>query len=99
MTLTDILNDIGTKVKTLSREELAQLWNWVFVAEEKISPDDMKGNTKQKEESLKAEISSMLLDEISSLNTKKLISTYNKLFEEHLTVHDLDKEDELEEDM
>lgn len=90
MKIEEIISTIEDKAESLTKEELIKLWNLIF-PEEKIFLKDITDEKPLKEKQLKEEICSMLIDEISSYDTKSLLKIYNKLTEENLTIDDLDE--------
>jgi hypothetical protein len=97
MKIDEIFLTIEERIADLSKEKLVTFWNSVF-PEEKISVSDVSSKNPLKEEELKEEVRSMLIDEVSSFNTKTLIKTYNKLTEENLTLDDLEYDEMKEEE-
>jgi len=94
MTINEIIEEIDSKITTLSKKELVKIWNYVFPEEESISEKDITSPDKAKEIALMEEIASIISDEISGANTKSLLRVYNKLTGEKLTIQDLDKDEE-----
>ena len=98
MTIDEIISSIEEKVKGLSKKELVKFWNWVFPEEEEITEKLLSSEIPGKTEELMEEISSMLIDEISCYDAKHLIKSYNKIYEEKITLEDLDRENEEKEE-
>ena len=94
MNIDDIVVALEDRISEMSNDELVNLWNSIFPAEEKISKKDLTGN-----QSLSEEVSMMIVDEISTFSTKKLLRIHNKVMNDNLTLEDLDREEIVEAEM
>jgi hypothetical protein len=88
MNIDDILIALEDRVLEMSNDELVNLWNSIFPVEEKISKKDLTGS-----KTLSEEVSMMIVDEVSTFGTKKLLRVYNKIMNDNLALEDLDREE------
>jgi hypothetical protein len=92
MRIEDIIEILEERLVKLPTNELVNLWNKLF-QEEKMNKEAIENNSLVKEE-----VSMMIIDELTTYGTKKLLSVYNKVTQEHITMEDIEREEEDEEE-